>query len=82
MRHLWSDYTNISQVIVFVIDACDTNRVDEVRSELHDLILSVCVAPISSSGMMEKEGEDDDTFIVTKPIVVLFNKMDMPVNSI
>ena len=49
VRHLWNDYMPESSAVVFLIDASDTGRFDEVRDELDALINDGAVegAPIA-----------------------------------
>lgn len=74
VRHLWDDYVAQERgAVVFLIDAADVRRLDEVRDELDNLV-SLLVK------RNEDEDEDDENDRATRssaPLAILLNKCDL-----
>ena len=72
VRHIWGDYIgmmkqNISGIF-FMIDACDFDRLDDVRDELDELMNG-------DGGLIDEIDDDDDNKSII-PLAILLNKCD------
>lgn len=67
VRHLWEDYVCNVQGVLFLIDAVDVNRLEEVKDELDALI---------HDSVLLNVDKDDDTTHGPIPLAIMLNKCD------
>mmetsp|Transcript_14950 Transcript_14950/g.20373 ORF Transcript_14950/g.20373 Transcript_14950/m.20373 type:complete len:225 (-) Transcript_14950:323-997(-) len=74
VRHLWEDYAsnNVVDAVLFLIDAADSDRFEEVRDELDALIHDGLTNDVET---YEREGNDAPDGKV--PLAILLNKCDL-----